>query len=152
MKRYVIAGFPGVGKTTLANKYPNLFADVKFGKNYIGKTETECDTNFISNIKAALKDGKIPLSSGNVEAIKSYVNAKLTVLLVYPLEGSRKEYFKRYLNRPDEKQWVRYNILSFDSKVEIINNMNFKNIFKVVLSEKQTLEDFVSTFINLKKQ
>lgn len=90
-KIQAICGFPGIGKSYLANKHPMQFQDCFYSKcRYFNRAisaleKPEYPMNWINRVKDAVKNGKIVVVGCNPDSRAILNSLGLNYLLVYPL-------------------------------------------------------------------
>lgn len=103
----VIAGFPGIGKSTLFNNAGTILkvtdSDSSLFSWTIVKGEKvrnpEFPANYIKHIKEALANFDIVLVSTHADVRNALDAAKICYALVYPSVDSKLEYIERYAKR-----------------------------------------------------
>jgi len=152
----VIAGFAGVGKTTLAKKYENVIdiessqykydysstiindiERVKGDKNRI--VNKDFPLNYINAIKNAMKNYDIVLVWIHPEeALPYYDQYGIDYYLCFPSKDALSEYENRFIKRGNTKEYIDRVIGSYDKRYDQFINNKHK---KIELSKGETLED-----------
>lgn len=155
-KGIVIAGFAGIGKTTLAKKYKNVIdiesSPYKYDYSNIkdfnieemkGKSgriiNKEFPLNYINAIKDAVKKYDVVLVWIHPKEILPYYDYyNIDYYLCFPSKEAISEYKDRFINRGNNQEFINKVINSYDKRyVDFINNPHKK----IVLSKGETLED-----------
>lgn len=156
--QYIIAGMAGIGKSTLAKKYPDIVADVESSyyaydnsglenltveerKGILRPSNPEWPNNYIAAIKEAIDVGFpivcIQLHPDNYEA---YRKAGIPFIVVYPEKEALPEYHERLLNRGNSQAFADKIINIYDDFVlgRCIKECDNE---KWILKKGETLED-----------
>lgn len=159
MKKWmVIAGFAGIGKTTLAEKYSNV-ADIesspyKRDYSWLGSYNTEqvkgkewrtLNKNFPKNYIEAIKKAQEELDLVLVrihpeEALPQYDKYGIDYTLCFPSKEALSEYENRFRERWNNETYIRKVIDSYDKRYEQFKSNPHK---KIELSIWETLEDIL---------
>ena len=152
----VIAGFAGVGKTTLAQKYKNVIDiesspykydysslgtfDVEKMKGKIGRTiNSEFPLNYINAIRKAQEEYDVVLVWIHPEEILPYYDKYgIDYYLCFPSKEALSEYEERFINRGNTREYINKVLKNYDERYEQLNNNLHK---KIELSVGETLED-----------
>lgn len=156
MEKMIIAGFAGIGKTTLAKKYKNVvdlesspykwdysnFKKIDYEKmkgNLNRKPNPYFPDNYISAIKKAVKNYDVICVWLNFEnALPYYEKNNIDYTICYPSKEAFEEYRQLYVNRGNNEDWINkvcnhyYKVFS---KLEALNKP------KIILNKGETLED-----------
>ena len=155
-KCLVIAGFAGVGKTTLAKKYRNVIdiesSSYKYDYSMYNNIDYEKlkgnkdrikNTNFPQNYIDAINQAKqkydIILIWLCDEAIDFYKKFGIEFVVCYPNIEAFEDYKQRYISRGNSKIWID-NVVSYYDEF-VINNLEKSNYKKMILDKGETLED-----------
>ena len=157
-KQIVIAGFAGVGKTYLGNKYCNVkdleSSVYKYDYSKIKNPDHEklkgdptrirnknFPQNYISGIKQALKEYDIVAVWISRDMFKLYRQNGINFWLCYPTKASLKKYYiPRYIARGNSQRWIDGTLSYYDDIRKTAKTMKEK---KIVLHNDQTLEDWL---------
>lgn len=134
-KTYIIAGFPGVGKSWLKNKLGDEVSDSdssKFPKD-------EFPQNYINHIKSLIGNKKIILVSTHKEVLNELEKENLDYILVYPNRELKDEYIKRYKERGSPEQFLNLLNNKWDSFINDMEKANPKK--RIVLNKGEFLKD-----------
>lgn len=156
MEKMIIAGFAGIGKTTLAKKYKNVMdlesSPYKWDYSNLKKIDYEkmkgnlnrkpnpnFPENYINAIKQALKNFDIVCVWLNFEnALPHYDENNINYIVCYSTKEAFEDYKKLYIERGNSEDWINrvcnhyYNVFS---KLEELNKP------KIILNKGETLED-----------
>ena len=152
----VIAGFAGIGKTSLAKKYKNVF-DLESTAYKYDNTGSECfneeqlkgrkrglnplwPQNYINEIKAGMWEYDILLVKSNPDILKIYDKENISYIICYPCREALIEYKQKYIHRGNSAEWIERTINSYDSKVQQWDENPNK---KIVLNRGETLEAYL---------
>lgn len=109
----IIAGFPGVGKSTLFRKRgARLIAD----SDSSTFDKSDFPANYIRHIKQKLSEGYTVLVSTHNDVRNALVAEGMDFVLVYPALNCKEEYLQRYRDRGSpaafvemmDKKWVDF--------------------------------------------
>ena len=152
----VIAGFAGIGKTTLAKKYKNVIDvesspykydysnmgtfDVEKMKGKNGRIiNSEFPLNYINAIKKAQKEYDIVLVWIHPEEILPFYDKYgIDYYLCFPSREALAEYEERFINRGNTREYINKVLKDYDKRYNQFTNNSHK---KVELSIGETLED-----------
>ncbi len=152
----VIAGFAGIGKTTLAKIYKNVIdvesSPYKYDYSKVGIfnveemkgksgriANSEFPLNYINAIKKAQKEYDIVLVWIHPEEILPYYeDYNIDYYLCFPSKEALGEYRERFINRGNSTEYINRVLNSYDKRyMQFINNPHKK----IELSVGETLED-----------
>ncbi|MDK2899133.1 MAG: hypothetical protein PWQ10_320 [Patescibacteria group bacterium] len=155
-KGIIIAGFAGIGKTTLAKKYKNVIdiesSYYKWDNTGLEYTNTEnrkgivlpenpnWPNNYINKIKEAQLMYDIVLVWVHPDALDIYDKEKLEYIIIYPSKDSLSIYKQRYYNRGNTEKYISRIIDTYDMRKRQFDK---KNAQKVILENDETLEDYL---------
>lgn len=148
----IIAGFAGIGKTTLCRKYPNLFLDIESSKykweNTLGTKEEEkgllnrtrninYPSNYLSEILEQEKKYTGILVSCGKDIISALNSRKLKYLIYHPNLNNLKSYIARYKDRGNNNLFINSIISNYSNRIS-----HFKSLpNSVELDYDETLEE-----------
>ena len=137
-KTYIIAGFPGVGKSWLKNKYGDKISDSdssQFPKD-------EFPQNYINHIKSLIGNKIVILVSTHKEVLQELENNNIDYILVYPNRELKDEYLERYKQRGSPEGFINLLNNKWD---EFHNDLeNTKPFKRIVLNKGEFLKDILN--------
>lgn len=156
MKGIVIAGFSGIGKTTLANKYKNVidldarefaYDDSDIMHIPLEKRKGEkrpanpnWPQNYIDAIKKVINKYDIILVWDREDIIKEYLKNKIEFILCYPAKEDLKYYIQRFKERGNTPQYIEWKLKQYEEKLLFFQTLTVK---KIILVKNETLEDYL---------
>lgn len=155
-KGIVIAGFAGIGKTTLAKKYKNVVdvesspykwdyqnvdvSNLELLKGKAGrKRNVEFPNNYIRAVKKAKETYDIVLVWIHPEEIlPEYDKNNIDYILAFPSKEALSEYRERFLDRGNNEEYIEKVLGNYDLRYEqFISSIHDK----IELKKGETLED-----------
>ncbi|MBQ8522829.1 MAG: ATP-binding protein [Clostridia bacterium] len=155
-KGIVIAGFAGIGKTTLAKKYSNvidiesspykydysMYDNIDYEK-FKGNKDRIKNTNFPQNYIDAINQAKqkydIVLIWLCDEAIDIYKKFGVDFVVCYPNVDAFEGYKQRYISRGNLQTWID-NVVNYYNEF-VVNKLEKSNYKKIILDKGENLED-----------
>lgn len=155
-KGIIIAGFSGIGKTTLSHKYTNIIdldsaefvyddSDIlhvpfekRKGENR--KPNPYWPQNYINAIKKAILEYDIVLVWDRQDIINEYLNNNFEFILCYPSKEDLTNYIQRFKNRGNSEKYIKMKLSQYDEKMIFFETLN---VPKIILSNNKTLEDYL---------
>jgi adenylate kinase family enzyme len=101
-KHHIVSGFPGIGKSTFAEKYGNKVSDSDSSKF----DKAEFPTNYMRHIVEQAKTKDWVMVSSHDVVRKALVELGLPFTLVYPYKELKQEYLQRYADRGSPKAFI----------------------------------------------
>ena len=156
MAGMVIAGFAGIGKTTLAKKYKNVVdiesslykwdnsgledVPVEARKGMKRNENKEWPLNYINEIKDKMEKYDIVLVWIKPDVLELYEKYNIKYTLCYPKEEALPIYEQRYRDRGNSEEYINKVINSFEKTKKKFDE---KNVDKIILKGNETLEDYL---------
>lgn len=157
MSGIVIAGFAGIGKTTLAKKYKNVIdlesSLYKYDNSLIEnipvekrkglrdrKINKDWPLNYINKIKESIELYDIVLVWIHKDVLKLYEENKIEYILCYPNSNAIDIYKQRYINRGNRKEYIDKVVNTYDV---VKKEFDEKDAEKIILDGEETLEDYL---------
>lgn len=135
----VIAGFPGIGKSTLFKQGVKCIDSdsSKFNKS-------DFPANYIEYIKEKLKDESLDyiFVSTHASVRHALVAAKIPYILVYPKITLKQEYLQRYRDRGSPEAFIELMDRSWNDF--IVDCASQHGCERVILTEGQYLSDILN--------
>jgi len=156
-KGIVIAGYAGIGKTTLAKKYINVIDLESSNFKYIydkeeiqtpekmkgllnRKQNQKWPNNYYSKIKNSILEYDFVCIQGTPMHIDYLDNENIELLIVYPDEKSLKLYKDRFIKRGNNIEYINKVTNKYDEELRGFKRSKSK---KVVLENGEPLEDYL---------
>lgn len=138
----IILGFPGVGKSTLAQKEGYQDSDSSlFSWAPTSRTRhPEWPDNYLDHLEEAAKF-KVVLASTHAEVRKGLVARGIPFTLVYPSLEMKREYIQRYVDRGSSAEFIE--LLESQYEKWIRELMNQEGCEHFVLTSGQYLSDIL---------
>lgn len=138
----VIAGFPGVGKST-------LFKELKDSKKKVLDSDSstfdkkDFPKNYIDHIKEKTNEGYTILSSSHDVVRDALIDEGIAFTLVYPDKSLKDEYLERYKERGSPDKFISLLDENWNKWISQCDDLDNDLVNKVVLKSGE--------FINSKK-
>lgn len=156
MAYLIIAGFSGIGKTTLGKKYKNVIdldsaeyayddTDISYlsleqRKGMSRKKNKNWPENYIKAINEAKEKYDYVLVWDRLDIINEYIKNNIDFILCYPSYSSLDIYKQRYKDRGNSNVYIEKKIKEYDEKMKFFNKLNVE---KIVLDGNDTLENYL---------
>jgi len=156
MAGIIIAGFSGIGKTTLGKKYTNVidldsseFAYDDSGlenltleqrKGMQRKPNPNWPLNYIEKIKSILDDFDYILVWDRPDVLEEYDKYNIEYSVCYPDENALEIYKERFRKRGNSEYYIEKKIKQYYENMKIYERCNVK---KIILQGNETLEDYL---------
>ena len=156
-KKIIIAGFAGIGKTYLANKYKNVvdLESSKFVYNYSNVDQNDYEIlngtknkilnkefpqNYIETIKKSIEKYDVILIWLKLEMLPLYEKNFIDYIICYPSEEAFKDYRNRYIQRGNNEEWINH---VTKAHFKYINALRENKHTKIILEKDETLESYL---------
>ena len=156
-KKLIIAGFAGIGKTYLANKYKNVIdlESSKFVYDYSNMSQIDYEKlkgtknrtlnkefpqNYIDAIRSSIEKFDVILIWLKLEMLPLYEENSIDYIICYPSEEAFKEYKIRYIQRGNNEAWINH---VTEAHTKYINALRENKHPKIVLEKGETLESYL---------
>lgn len=152
----IIAGFSGIGKTTLAAKYKNVidldaatYVYTDIGLEHLSLEERKglkrpsnpnWPMNYIEAIQSAIKRYDIILVWDRPDIVNMYLSHHIPFLLCYPSRDSLREYYDRFISRGNSKSYANMKMDQYETRLSFYQQLP---VDKIILGSKETLEDYL---------
>ena len=156
IKGFILAGFSGIGKTMLAQKYSNVvdldpfvyaYSDNLNGESiekHKGETHIpnpDWPQNYLDEIKRCTKIYDLVLVWDRIDIVKEYIANNFSFAICYPDDNSLKKFYKdRFLSRGNSEKYVEWKLKQYEEKIAFFDTLD---VPKYILKENETLEDFL---------
>lgn len=164
MSAKIIAGFSGIGKTYLGNKYSNVIdldaapfvyddsdiLDIPFElrKGMKRKPNKNWPNNYIKAIKDMEEKYDLILVWDRLDIIEEYLKNDIEFILCYPEKNALNNYIERYKERGNSESYITWKLNEYQEKLSTFEKLN---VYKIILKDNETLEDYlVNINFNLK--
>ena len=154
--KIIIAGFSGIGKTTIARKYKNVIdldaseyaydekeflnIDIEKRKGKVRKPNPNQPNNYIEAIKNAINDYDIILVWDREDIIEEYIKNKFDFMVCYPPKNDLDNYVQRYKNRGNSDKYIEMKLNQYDNRIKLYDELKLK---RVILNGNETIEDWL---------
>lgn len=155
-KPLIIAGFAGIGKTTLAKKYKNVIdlessiykwdntgledVPVEARKGTKRKENPNWPNNYIEEIKKQSLNYDIILVWIKPEVLEIYDENDIDYVLCFPEKSAITIYEERYKKRGNNKEYIEKVVGTYDERFEEFRQ---KPVSQIILQGNETLEDYL---------
>jgi len=155
-EKLVIAGFAGIGKTTVASKYSNVF-DLE-STTYEWDNAEYCHLpierlkglerisnplwpqNYVDAIKSKMLEYDVLLVKSGPDILDVYDAANIPYVICYPCAEDLEVYRQRYILRGNSAEYAEKMFDSYNSKVQ---NWNNRPNPKIILNRGEMLETYL---------
>lgn len=134
-KTYIIAGFPGIGKSFLKNQYHQSVSD----SDSSTFPKDQFPQNYIDHIKSLIGEKKLILVSTHKDVLNKLEEEKIDYILAYPKRELKGEYLERYKKRGSPQVFLDLLESKWDSFLNDMETANPKK--RIVLNEGEFLID-----------
>lgn len=155
-KPLIIAGFAGIGKTSLAKRYKNVIdlessiykwdnigledIPVEQRKGTKRKENLNWPNNYIEEIKKQSLNYDIILVWIKPEVLEIYDENDIDYVLCFPEKSAITIYEERYKKRGNNKEYIEKVVGTYDERFEEFRQ---KPVPQIILQGNETLEDYL---------
>lgn len=157
MKKIIIAGFAGIGKTFLAKKYKNVvdLESSRFVYDYTdiphadyeklkGTKNRTLNKNFPENYIKAIKESEkkydVICIWLKLEMLPLYEKNKIDYTICYPSEKAFEKYKNLYIQRGNNNGWIQHALEAYPKYVAALKDNKHP---KIILEENENLEEYL---------
>ncbi len=152
----IISGFPGIGKTTLANKYSNVIDMESSDYSYIltdkerkmsreelkgtkkNKENPRWPKNYIQEIIKNINKYDVILISHHPSVKQELEDRNIDFFLAIPELNCKEEYLERYKLRGNKDRWINEVIENYDLWITMDYDLKEE---KIILKQGEYIED-----------
>ena len=155
----IIAGFSGIGKTTLATLYPQSVVDFvcmpykyKVDDNEVFTKASKAsfdyefifgwEVNYVKAIKENMSNNKILLIPSDFRVLSLLENEDIQYILCYPKREAKEIYHKRYIERGNTQYFIDIFIGRWDDFLDNLENDSYGR--HIILEPDQSLSDDIN--------
>ena len=155
-KKIIIAGFSGIGKTTVGKKYENVIdldasqyvydekdllnIDIEKRKGEYRKPNPNWPGNYIDAIKTAMNSYDVILVWDREDIIEEYIKNKFNFVVCYPSKNDLDNYVQRYKNRGNQEKYIKMKLSQYNNRIKLYDKLNLE---KIILDNNETIEDWL---------
>ena len=140
----IIAGFPGVGKTYLSNKFPSTFNDAdssKFSWESEGVRHPDFPANYTKHLCESAMENDVTFCSTHKVVLDDLIHRCIAFTLIYPKRGLKEIYLARYASRGDNEGFINLMNEKWDSFIDDLEGRS--GCSKYELEKQETIEDLL---------
>ena len=142
----VISGFPGIGKSHLAQSETNLVITDSDSSNFSwaspGVRDPTFPLNYMIHVKKCLVESDIVLVSSHAEVRAALVESNILFTLVYPGLAAKEAYLSRYEKRGSPASFLTLLDKNWNMWLDELDAQDGCN--KTVLGSNQYLSDVIN--------
>lgn len=138
-KTYIIAGFPGIGKSWLKDKYGGYISD----SDSSTFPKDEFPQNYITHIQSLIGKKTVILVSTHKEVLEGLESNNIDYILVYPQRKLKPEYLKRYKERGSPEGFVNLLDSKWDNFMDDLEQRT-KPKQRIILKKGEYLKDILN--------
>ena len=163
----IIAAYAGMGKTTLAAKYPDTMIDFvcmpykyfltpdgdssEAGKaNPFNEMRKDWPHNYIEAIKSALRKEKILLIPSDLRVLELLRRESISYILCYPQRSAKEVYRQRFIDRGNTEDFLEVFINGWDYYIDKLETDKADK--RIVLEPYQYLCDVIDCGVSQTNQ
>lgn len=156
MSGIIIAGFAGIGKTTLAKKYKNVIdlesslykydnsglenIPVEARKGTVRKENKDWPLNYINEIQKQVEKYDIVLVWIHPPVLDIYDKYNIKYTLCYPEKDAIEYYRQRYIQRGNNQEYISKVVDTYEVRKKEFDE---RDVPKIILKGNETLEDYL---------
>lgn len=140
----IVCGFPGIGKTTLKDRYPDQVVDSDsslFSWASPGVRHPEWPNNYLDHLSKLEEENpdKLILVSTHKEVISGLLERKIRFSIIRPSIECKQEYIERFIKRGSTEAFIELLDKNFETFLDDLDNV--PGIHVSVLSPGSYLSD-----------
>lgn len=138
---FIIAGFPGVGKTEYAKRVKGRVCDLEPTPFKYGPDKSSWPENYLARIREAATESDAVFIATYPEVIRTLIADGYQVTVVHPDKTQKGEYEERYRNRGNNESVVGSLVENFEKNID--NLTVLEGCRRIVLEPGQYLSSVV---------
>lgn len=144
----IIAAFPGTGKTTLEEQYPNQLQDTPtedLVEKHGGQHTPMYHDEFADRVDNVVKHGRIALMLPIMDVMDRLIARGHDIITIIPLQECKDEYMTRYRERGSDEAFLEKIDRNWDSWLHLVERGEYDPLIRLKPGE------YLSDVININK-